>query len=230
MKAFITATGTDIGKTHIACGLIRHWRAAGHDVVALKPILSGCDPSQPHATDAGLLLTALGRAPTDGAVAAIAPWRFAAPLSPDWAAMRERRAIDPLAVLDFCRDRTTGAAHAVVEGAGGVCVPIAYPFTMLDLMAGLAFPVLLVAGTYLGTVSHTLTALEALNRRNLRAVVCLNESPPAPGTPPFDETLARFAAYGAAPTIGLRRAPPDRQAAAFAALDAELTRVRASCP
>ena len=58
---FITATGTDIGKTFVTAGLIRHLRALGRDVDALKPVMTGFDPAHPEASDAGVLLAALGR-------------------------------------------------------------------------------------------------------------------------------------------------------------------------
>ena len=58
---FITATGTDIGKTYVVSGLIRHWRAAGRTVEALKPVVSGFDPAAAADSDTGTLLTALGR-------------------------------------------------------------------------------------------------------------------------------------------------------------------------
>ena len=68
---FITATGTDIGKTFITAGLIRAGRRAGYAVDAFKPVLSGFDPDDAATSDAGVLLAALGRPLTAGAVAAI---------------------------------------------------------------------------------------------------------------------------------------------------------------
>ncbi len=88
---FITATGTDIGKTFVTAGLIRHLRASGREVDALKPVMTGFDPAHPEASDAGVLLAALGRPVTAAEIARISPWRFSAPLSPDMAARRERR-------------------------------------------------------------------------------------------------------------------------------------------
>jgi len=85
---FITATGTDIGKTFVAAGLIRHWRAAGRTVEALKPVVTGFDPAAAAASDPGVLLTALGRPVTPAEIDSLAPWRFTAPLSPDMAARR----------------------------------------------------------------------------------------------------------------------------------------------
>ena len=89
---FITATGTDIGKTFVTAGLIRHLRAAGRDGRCVEAggdrLRSG---RMPEASDPGVLLAALGRPVTPPRSTRISPWRFAAPLSPDMAARRERR-------------------------------------------------------------------------------------------------------------------------------------------
>ena len=89
---FVSATGTDIGKTFVARGLIRALRARGRNVAALKPVVSGFEPSEAAGSDSGLLLAALGRPVTLDAISEISPWRFAAPLAPDMAAAREGRA------------------------------------------------------------------------------------------------------------------------------------------
>jgi dethiobiotin synthetase len=176
---FITATGTDIGKTFVAAGLIRHCRAAGRTVDALKPVATGFDPADAAASDPGVLLAALGRPVKSTEIARIAPWRFSAPLSPDMAARRENRAVDFEALVAFSRGATTNAEGTLlVEGIGGVMVPLDGKHTVLDWMAELAIPVVLTAGSYLGSLSHTLTALDALRRRNLvvKALV-VNETP-----------------------------------------------------
>ena len=81
MSLFVTGTGTDIGKTHVSCGILRT-----RPVRALKPVMSGYDLLHPAASDAARLLAARGIEPTEAAIAAISPWRFTAPLSPDMAA------------------------------------------------------------------------------------------------------------------------------------------------
>src|SRR5262245_43386351 len=92
--AFITATGTDIGKTFVTRGLIKHLRAQGRTVSALKPVVSGYEPAEAAGSDPGLLLAALGREVTEDTIADISPWRYAAPLSPHIAAAREGRTIE----------------------------------------------------------------------------------------------------------------------------------------
>lgn len=172
---FITASGTEIGKTFVACGLIGALRAQGRAVNALKPVVSGFDPRAAETSDPGLLLVALGRQPSEDEIALISPWRFAAPLSPDMAARRENRTLDFSALVAFCRKPRPGTT--IIEGVGGVMAPLDDSHTVLDLMSELKYPVLLVTGSYLGAISHCLTALDALERRGLdvRSVI-VNES------------------------------------------------------
>ncbi len=207
---FITGTGTDIGKTFVAAGLIRALRRAGQPVQALKPIASGYDPAAPEASDPAMLLAALGRPVTPETVAAIAPWRFRAPLSPDMAARREGGSIDLDAVVDFCRQATAPRDGVVlIEGVGGIMVPLDEQRTVLDWMEALGLPVILVCGSYLGSISHSLTALNVLVRHGLRvAALVVNETEGS--TVDLLETaatLARFA--GPRRVVALPRAAAD---------------------
>src|SRR5262245_28043639 len=139
MRAFfMTATGTDIGKTYLACGLIRAWRRQGLKVGAFKPVLSGFDPAHAAESDAGQLLAALGRPISTQSLDEISPWRYAAPLSPDAAAAKEGKRVDYDSVLGASR-RILDAGHdlALIEGAGGVMAPLSDDRTMLDWIADL---------------------------------------------------------------------------------------------
>ena len=205
---FITGTGTDIGKTFVAAGLIRHWRAIGRAGDAFKPVMTGYDPTTPLLSDAGVLLAALGRPAGATEIETVSPWRFAAPLSPNMAAQREQRTINFETLVDFSRNagRRPGAT-VLIEGIGGVMVPLDHTHTVLDWMAELNVPALLVTGSYLGSLSHTLTSRDAMRRRGimLRAIV-VNETAGSP-VPLADtvETLSRFAAESA--IIPLPRLP-----------------------
>jgi dethiobiotin synthetase len=211
VRVFVSGSGTDVGKTFITAHLVRQLRAAGRSVAALKPVISGFDPADVGASDTGRLLDALGHAPTPAATDAISPWRFAAPLSPDMAADRERRAVPFDALLAHCR----GAAADVVlcEGVGGVMVPLDDHRTVLDWMTALGWPVLLVVGGYLGTLSHTLTAWETVRARGLEvAGIIVSASPDDPV--PLAETahtLSRFtdAPIATVPRLTPGAAPPD---------------------
>lgn len=166
----ITATGTDLGKTFVAQGLARAWRALGRRVAAVKPVASGFDPAERPASDAGRLLAACGQAVTAEAIAAISPWCFQAATSPDRAAALEGRAIDFAALTAWCVEaaQRSGADHLLIEGAGGVMAPLSAQHTQRDWLAAIQAPVLLVAGSYLGALSHTLTALAALREVGVR--------------------------------------------------------------
>ena len=201
---FITGTGTDVGKTYVAASLIRHLRRMGRSVDALKPVVTGFDPALPATSDPGILLKALGLSITPQDIDRIAPWRFRAPLSPDLAAQQEGKTIDVDGVIAFCRTAIDQRRDILlIEGAGGIMVPLDDRRTVLDLMMALQLPLILVAGSYLGTISHTLTALDALFRRNLKVLATIVSETPHSSVPLADTVaaLARFAN----PVIGLPR-------------------------
>ena len=203
---FVTGTGTGIGKTVVTAALCRELRAAGRPVRALKPVLSGYDPAARDESDPSVLLASLGEPVTDDAVAAIAPWRFAAPLSPDMAAAREGRRLDLREIVAFCREAP--GDPLLIEGIGGAMVPLDDRHTVLDWIAELAAPALVVAGSYLGTISHTLTTLSAMRGRGVEvAGLVISESEQSP-VPPAETaaTIARHA--GALPIALLPRLPP----------------------
>ena len=205
---FVTGTGTDVGKTFVTAALVRHLRSAGKPVDAFKPVVSGFDPASVANSDPGVLLSALGRALTAERSIRISPWRFAAPLSPDLAAKAEGRSLDFKALVEFSRNAAYGRGTVFIEGVGGIMVPLDQTHTVLDWMSALRIPVLLVAGSYLGTISHTLTALHVLAQRNLDiAGVVVSEST-APGAS-LDDTVATIARF-ALPidVIGVPRLPP----------------------
>src|ERR1700742_4600970 len=101
LSYFVTATGTDIGKTYVTANIIRAARQVGLDFSAIKPVLSGYDGATAATCDSALLLAAMGKKVALRNIAAIPPWRFAAPLSPDMAAAREARKIDFATLTSF---------------------------------------------------------------------------------------------------------------------------------
>jgi dethiobiotin synthetase len=189
---FITATGTEIGKTYVTTMLVREMRAKGLNVRALKPVLSGYEPEEAAICDSGLILQALGQPVSDAAIQKITPWRFAAPLSPDMAAAREGRAIDFDGLLEFCTQGTE--EFLVVEGVGGAMVPLTESETVLDWIIALGYPAFIVAGSYLGTISHTLTTVSAMRSRGATVagiVISESETSPVPVSETI-ETISRF--------------------------------------
>jgi dethiobiotin synthetase len=217
---FVTGSGTDVGKTFVASGLIGHWRDCGRVVEALKPVASGFDPAFATASDPGVLLTALGRCITPEAIERIAPWRFKAPLSPDMAAAREGNVIDFDALVRFSRKAVTDARDVLlIEGVGGIMVPLDGEHTVLDWICALRLPVVLVVGSYLGSISHTLTCVDVLRRRQLDiAALVVNES--AGSTVPLHETAAAIGRFATpVPVMAMARlAPGDHEQPSFAEL------------
>jgi dethiobiotin synthetase len=186
-------------------------------VRALKPVASGFDAAQPADSDAGALLRATDLSCRAANLDAISPWRFAAPLSPDMAAAREGRKIPFSELLDFCRAPST-ADVTLIEGIGGVMVPLDAEHTVLDWIAALGAPAVLVAGSYLGTLSHTLTAAAVLRARGCTlAAVVVSESLDSPVAP--EETAAAIGRFvKPAPTAVVPRGGSGERAPALLAL------------
>jgi dethiobiotin synthetase len=159
---FVTGTDTGVGKTVVACVLAERLRERGVDVGVMKPIETGVGAQGP--LDAIALAEAAG---VDDPLERICPVRLELPAAPDVAAAAEGRAID----LGLVRDAWAAlrARHEIVlvEGAGGLLVPIAPDFTMAELAAELALPLLVVARGRLGTVNHTRLTLEVAAARQL---------------------------------------------------------------
>ena len=203
---FVTASGTEIGKTFVTVALIHELRRRGRPVAALKLVASGFDPAHPEDTDPGALLAALGEPVSTQILDQIAPWRFRAPLSPDMAAARESRAIDFAKLVEHSRAAIAAASGPLlIEGVGGVMVPLDERHTVLDWIAALRIPTILVGGSYLGAISHALTALDTLHSREIAvAALIVNETPQS--SVELDETTATIARFASGvPVITLPR-------------------------
>jgi len=172
---FITATDTGVGKTEVACALLRAARAAGVDAVGMKPAQSGHAPGEP--SDAERLREASGAVEP---LEAICPYSLSAPLAPAVAARLEGRTIELSRILAAAAALASRHAALVVEGAGGLLVPLTERETFAELAVALALPVIVVARAGLGTVNHTALTVEALRGRGLAIeAVVLNRTSPA---------------------------------------------------
>jgi dethiobiotin synthase len=199
---FVAGTDTDAGKTVAAAALV-----AALGAHYWKPVQSGAIdlPGGDSATVAWLT----GRDPADFPPPA---YVFKAPLAPDQAAAEEGRRLDPGTI-----QLPSGYRFLVVEGAGGLLVPLDAETLMIDLARRLALPIVLAARTGLGTINHTLLSLEALDRRGLPVAGVIFSGP---GHPRNLETIRRL---GGAPILGripwLDPLTPAALAAAAAQLD-----------
>jgi len=144
----VTGTDTGVGKTFVACALAHALRAAGRSVAVLKPVETGVTDLPEDAV--ALREAAADPAPLDE----ICPYRLRAPLAPSVAARLEHATIDLARLEALVRRRLDAADVLIVEGAGGLLVPIADSVTYADLAARLRLPVLIVAANRLGTVNH----------------------------------------------------------------------------
>ncbi len=178
---FVTGTDTGVGKTVVASSLVSRFRAGGVDAVPMKPVQTGCRLAQgrPMAPDLAFCLNAAGLKPGRRDMADMAPYRLAPACSPHLAA-KEAGVRVSLPVIERAFRRLSRAHEVVVvEGAGGVLVPLNDRNTMLDLMIRLGLPVLLVARPGLGTLNHTLLSLQALHGAGLTVLgVILNQATP----------------------------------------------------
>lgn len=180
---FITATGTDVGKTLVTAGLLRWCIRRSLGAAVMKPVQTGAHRRADGSLTAPDLETVYRAAglPLDAELRRqAAPCLYEPACSPHLAARQAGRPVDLAAILRSYHWLAARHPFVLVEGAGGVLVPLSERETMADLMAALQLPVLLVAHAGLGTLNHTLLSLEALRRRSLDVFgVILNDRAPA---------------------------------------------------
>ena len=162
---FVTGTDTGCGKTSVACALARSVRAAGKRVRVLKPIETGCERGVP--ADALALAQAAG---DDAPVERLCPYRLEIPAAPEVAARAERTAIELAPIEAALALARADADLVIVEGAGGLLVPISPRLDMAGLAGHLRLPILVATRAALGTINHTLLTLEAARARGLRVL------------------------------------------------------------
>jgi dethiobiotin synthetase len=176
---FITGTDTGVGKTVLAAAIVARLRASGVAAKGLKPIITGLDQALdggwPH--DHELLASVSGSAPED-----VALIRFGPAVSPHLAARLASRPIEIARLRRLVREATSGSEVAVVEGVGGLLVPLADGYAVRDLARDLRLPLVVAARPGLGTINHTLLTLEAARACGLPVSgVVLTPWPVAPG-------------------------------------------------
>jgi len=165
----ITGTDTGVGKTFFACGLAALLRARGYRVGVMKPAETGCPEKNGKLfpEDAALLKEASGCAEP---LEAICPYRFPEPLAPSVAAERAGQRIDIDRLLAVYRSISAAHDITLVEGAGGLMVPLLPSYTYADLALVLKLPIVAVAADRLGVINHLLLTLEHANCKGLRTL------------------------------------------------------------
>ena len=202
---FVSGSGTEVGKTFVTTILINEIRKTQRPVVGLKPVISGFSDDDVGRSDTGLILEAMGLEITPENIEKVSPWRFRAPIAPMMAATLEGRKLDIHEIAAFCQMNTAPNCIKIIEGVGGVMVPLTNQATVLDLMVEVGAPLLLVVGSYLGTLSHTLTALHTVQDHGLKVLgIVVSES--LDSEVPLSETRATLSNFShGVPVIELPR-------------------------
>jgi dethiobiotin synthetase len=190
---FVTGTDTGAGKTVLAAALAAGLRSRGVDVAALKPVITGLDedahPAWPHDHE---LLARAAQTSAD----AVALERFGPPVSPHLAAELADRPIGPARLVQRIQAAAQGHEVVVVEGVGGLLVPLTPRYDVRDLARSLELPLLIAARPGLGTINHTLLTLAAARAAGLQVLaVVLTPWPEHPGEVERSN-LATIAALG----------------------------------
>ena len=173
---FITGTDTGTGKTLVASAVAYHLKDRGRRVGVMKPIETGVIPNRSSQSDAARLRAVID---SEDAIGAVCPYPFALPLSPLAAAQAERSTIDIGVIHQVYRLMALDHDLMIVEGIGGVHVPIAKKTDVMDLIKRLRLPVIVVGRSGLGGINHALLTIEALRRRKLAvAALVLNATKP----------------------------------------------------
>ncbi len=201
---FVTASGTGVGKTLVTAALGFQLQQQGQSVQLLKPVLTGYPPTDRlEIPDCDVLLQASGVALNDANRDQISPWRYEQPLSPDMAAAHQGQTLPFEKLCEFCSTNDSDAIR-IIEGIGGVMVPLDAQHTVLDWIDALRVPTLLVVGSYLGTLSHTLTAVAVLERKKIPLLgIVVSESVDNPVA--LTTTCSTLRNFCAAPIVSIPR-------------------------
>lgn len=154
---FITGTSTEVGKTYVACKIIRNSIQNGLKISVYKPVISGFENNQDN--DLKLLLKAQNKPYTKENIEKISLYIFKEPISPDIASRKNQIEIDVKKIKNFIKNASD---ITIIEGAGGIMTPINSTQTNLDLIKALKAKAIVITTNYLGMLSHTLSAIKAL--------------------------------------------------------------------
>lgn len=175
---FITGTDTGVGKTVVTAAILAWLRQQGHNVGVMKPIETGVDAECSSAanSDALFLMECGG---IEDELSEVCPIRLKPAASPYQAARIENRTIEPASLLAAYRKLAGKYDWMLVEGVGGVRVPITRETGVLELMREVGLPALVVSRYQLGTLNHTLMTLEVLKQNQIPVMgVVFNQTGP----------------------------------------------------
>lgn len=236
---FVTATGTDVGKTMCVAGLLRQLLTAGVDCMVMKPVQTGAIRDRHGrwiAPDIEYVCGAAGLSINAQTLDHVAPYLYQPACSPHLAARLAGQTIAIDRIGEHARWLAARHAFLVVEGAGGLMVPLNEQETMLDLIVALDMPAILVGHSQLGTINHVQLSIEAMRHRGVKILgVILNDTRPVSAGEQYicDDNVRTIQAYGKIPVlarVGYLGCPPDlnRLDACLAGLSPKLIGVRLS--
>lgn len=201
-RFFITGTDTDIGKTHIATGLLRAFASKGYTTAALKPLASDCEetPAGLRNADAQSLQQA---ATLQFPYHCINPFAFAPAIAPHLAAAMVKQTLGVTQLIAKCQSiLNCQADFLVVEGAGGWLTPLNDQETLADFVTALNLSVVLVVGMRLGCLNHALLTQQAIKNSGIKLVAwvanCLD-----PKMPSLPENIQTLQQHLLAPLLGV---------------------------
>lgn len=204
---FVSGTGTDVGKTLAVAGLMRQLRRRGVDAISMKPVQTGVTvdaAGRAIAPDLDFVLRAAGLSVDEETMGHLAPYLYEPACSPHLAAHLAGQPIQMEKILASARWLAERHQGLVVEGAGGLLVPLGEAGLMIDLVAALGLPVVLASPAGLGAINHVLLSLEALRRRNLRVLgVILSATQPVAEDDLYihEDNAQAIAAWGKVPVL-----------------------------
>lgn len=173
---FITATDTGVGKTLVTAALVAHLTQRGIDVGVMKPIETGVSRSAKAQSDGARLRRAAG---CHDPMAEVCPYVFRLPVAPLSAARVEGTTVRVATIIRAFRALRQKHALVLVEGVGGVNVPITSSLDILNLIYRMKLPAIVVGQSGLGGINHALLTLHALRRRKIPIVaLVLNQRQP----------------------------------------------------
>lgn len=179
---FVAGTGTGVGKTVAAALILRLLRARGLNAAPMKPVQTGCRRDARGgmvAPDLEFALAAAGMNPDGHERSLMAPFRYEPACSPHLAGKLAGKCPDLETISENAAGLSGRYDALVAEGAGGTLVPLDERRTMRDLIERLGFPAVVVAGTGLGTINHSLLTLESLRARGIPVLgMIYNDSAP----------------------------------------------------
>ncbi len=201
---FIIGTDTNVGKTYIASALVKEFVGLGFKTIGMKPVASGCQYNKNHELINEDVTALMKVSNVTSTLDVMNPYRFIPAIAPHIAAEQAGVSIDLEVIANAYQMLTRLAEVVIVEGAGGMLVPLNATQTLADLVKLLNIPIILVVGMRLGCINHALLTIELIKARGLTlAGWVANEIDPTMNM--FEDNLSSLQQRISAPCLGVVR-------------------------